>query len=848
MNRALRIAVRSLIILILAFGVVALLLSAAVMTPPVQRGIKAAIENLASKRLGNQVTIGAIHLNWIERFDFRDVVVVDREFGDSMAIHTLRIRCALLPLLKKRLELKRITIQGATVTGIRTKGTGVHFPFIYKHFSPPSKVKIWTVTIGTAVVNGLSARYDDSAAGMYYSLTGIRSHLLFRRLDSLTGTLTSGAGEAITPWYRGRVKNIDIKAELSRKKLVVSKGLITGDSSTITCQGTIPFSSKIGWKAHADVRTFLLPLLCVRKIKGLQAKGEVHAVASLSGLLDSPRISLQMTAGKVMFDSIPFETVAATAKYAPDGGFSGTLDCASPMGQAGIRANASIPLLSKKPRLDTWNAVVVADVPRISDLANRFGLKLALLKGTVHVEGSASGRGMTTLPGHAVLSVAIKNPAGPDVTGRIDCTTKLDNRQWAVDIAADSGNRLHAQGTIGVHDNALAGAFSLNIANGATISRLFLAYPVTGFLSGAGDLGGNVKQPVLRFNLRAHDLAWRGASINRLSAAAFYANKQLYINRASLRSNGELAAILPLFGIHNAGGRFHVAAEGYGPIGNPSVSAEIGMTDLHRDNLTAASFIASLAYRNDTLRWDNVRLGKNAAWIKSSGLAFLHGKRRFARVAIMAERQGYKSASCTASGVSVGDSIDASVNVGGMDPGLLSPWIKGKMPLHGMLALRAEVHGTTGNPTARVHLDFDQALGRAATIRYRAEADLKNGVLNASARAFSPEQPESLLVSLFAPLALSPPWTADHLIMDGARIDVEGADLPLDDLLAQFLPDVTTKGSISIHAQIDRRQESWEVQGGVSGSSDRVIDPHDRFVFMGCRPRHASAAPSSTRC
>ena len=122
------------------------------MTPPVQRGIKAAIENLASKRLGNQVTIGAIHLNWIERFDFRDVAVVDREFGDSMAIHTLRMRFALLPLLKKRLELKRITIQGATVTGIRTKGTGVHFPFIPKH---PPKVKIWTVTIGTAVVNGL---------------------------------------------------------------------------------------------------------------------------------------------------------------------------------------------------------------------------------------------------------------------------------------------------------------------------------------------------------------------------------------------------------------------------------------------------------------------------------------------------------------------------------------------------------------------------------------------------------------------------------------------------------------------------------------------------------------------
>ena len=454
---------------------------------------------------------------------------------------------------------------------------------------------------------------------------------------------------------------------------------------------------------------------------------------------------------------------------------------------------------------------------------------------------------MTALPGHAVLSVAIKNPAGPGVTGRIDCTTKLDNRQWVVDIAADSENRLHAHGAIGVHDDALSGTFSLNIGNGATISRLFLANPVTGFLSGAGDLGGNVKQPAVRFNLRVHDLAWRGASIDRLSVAAFYANKQLYINRASLRSNGELAAIFPLFGIHNAEGRFHVAAEGYGPIGNPSVSAEIGMTDLHSDNFTAASFIASLAYRNDTLRWDNVRLGKNAAWIKSSGLAFLHGKRRFARVSIMAERQGYKSASCTASGVFAGDSIDASVNVGGMDPGLLSPWIKEKVPLHGMLALRAEVHGTTRNPIARAHIDFDQTLGRASTIRYRAEAVLQNAELNASVRAYPFGRPESLLVSLSAPLALSPPWTAAHLIRDGARVSIEGADFPLGEFAEQFMPEVKAGEAFRCMPQLSKTRGHGRCGEASPEGSRRQSTRQRRSSSTVYQPKWESAATPFTR-
>jgi len=822
MNRATRIAVRSFIILLLALGVVTLILSAAVMTPPVQRSIKAAVENLISKKLGNQVTIGAIHLNWIERFDFRNVVVVDREFGDSMAIHTLRLHFALLPLLKKRLELKRITIQGATVTGIRTKGRTVHFPFIPKH--PPKGKSSWTYTIGTVVVSGLSARYDDSATGMYYSLTGIKSRLLFKRIDSLSGTLVAGAGEAITPWYCGRVKSVDIKGELSRKEIVVSKGIITGDSTTISCQGTIPFSSQIRWKAQADINTALSSLRCVQKIKGLQAQGAIRATASLSGFLHSPSIALQVTARKLTLDSIPFETISAKATYTPDDGLKGTLNLASPIGQAGIKANASIPLLFTKPNIDSWNISVTADFPRIADITNRFGLKHALFNGAAHVEAAVGGRGVSEPPNHAVLSIALKNPSDQGFTGQIDCNAGMNNRQWTVDIAADSGNRLHAQGAIDNRNNALSGAFSINITNPMSIARLFQAYPVTGLLACSGDLGGNVKQPTVTLDLHARGLTWRGASIDRLDAAVSYANNRLYINRAFLRSNGELAAVLPLFGMHDAGGHFHIVADGFGPVGNPSVSAEADMTELHIGGVNAASLIASLAYRNDTLYWNNVRLGKSAAWVKSSGFACLHGKRRFARVSIMAERHGYQSASCTASGISAGDSIDVSMNVAGMDAGLISPWIKGKMPLQGVLSLQAEVRGTVENPAAQARIDFEQALGRAVTIRYRAEADLKSGVVNAFAKACPFGRPESLLVFLSAPLALSPPWTASHLIRDGARITIEGAEFPLGDLATLFLPEVKARGSVSMHAVIVKDQGAWKVQGDMAGKVEEAID------------------------
>ncbi len=820
MNRVLRIAVESLIFLLMDLGALTLLLSAVVVTPPVQRSIKSALVNALSDRLGNEVSIGAVHLSWIRRLDLHDVVINDREFGDSMTIRTLNLRFALLPLLKKTVAIKHITIRDATITGIRTK-RGVHFPFLLKH---PPKVKLWTVTLGTAVVTGLSARYDDSVSGMYYSLSGIRSRLVFKKLNAFSGTLAADTGEAVTPWYSGRIRKIDIKADFTPKRLVVSRGILKGDSSTLNCEGTFPFSTKLSWNAHADINSRLSPVLALRKIKGLQMKGEVQVIASLAGLLGSPRLDLQATARKVTFDSIPFETIAVTGKYNPGDGLSAFIDGSSPMGKAGIKATASIAPLFNKPHLAAWNVAATADIPRISDFARRLGRKYSFISGAAHIEAAADGQGARDLPNHADLALAVKRSAAPGIPELIDCHARLNNRQWIVDITADSGNRIHAQAAIGYRTNALTGTFAINLTNPATISRSFLAYPVTGTISGTGSLGGTLTQPTVTFAMRARDCAWRSASIDRLDAEAHYGNKRLYINKASLQCAGDLATILPLAGVHNAGGHFHITAEGFGPVENPNITAEVGATDLHAGDFTASSLIASLSYRNDTLHWYNVRLGKNAAWIKTTGIAGLHGPRRFANASLIAERHGSESASGSISGVMRGDSIDASASISGMDPQLIAPWIKGKIPLHGLLSLQAAVHGTRTDPEAQAHLEFDQTLGRGTIIRYHALAALRNAELTASVSVFPFSRPESLLVSLTAPLALSPPWTAAHLIRDSARITVEGPDFPLGDLAARFLPEVKAGGSVSIHADMVKTPGGWDVQGEFAGKIPAAID------------------------
>ena len=328
----------------------------------------------------------------------------------------------------------------------------------------------------------------------------------------------------------------------------------------------------------------------------------------------------------------------------------------------------------------------------------------------------------------------------------------------------------------------------------------------------------------MTFGFRARDCEWRSASISRLDAEAHYGNRRLYINKASLQCTGDLATILPLAGVHNAGGHFHIAAEGFGPAENPNITAEVGATDLQAGEFTAASLIASLAYRNDTLHWSNVRLGKKTAWIKTTGIAGLRGPRRFANASISAERHGSPSASGSISGVTRGDSIDLSATISAMDPQLIAPWIKGKMPLRGSLSLQAEVHGTRTDPEGMAHLEFDQALGRGATIRYRAQAELHNAGVIASVSAFPFGRPESLLVSITAPLELAPPWTAAHLIRDGARITLEGPDFPIGDLAARFIPGVKAGGNVSMHAEIVKASGNWEVQGVFAGKVPSAID------------------------
>ena len=164
-------------------------------------------------------------------------------------------------------------------------------------------------------------------------------------------------------------------------------------------------------------------------------KGDLHAVASLAGLLGSPRLDVQATARKVTFDSIPFETITATAKYNPGDGLSTAIEGSSAMGKAGVRATASIAPLFYKPHLASWNAVAKADIPRLSRPSPaRLGRKYSFLSGAAHIEASSRRPGARELPNHGDLVLAVKQSAAPGFAELIDCHVRLNNRNWSADV------------------------------------------------------------------------------------------------------------------------------------------------------------------------------------------------------------------------------------------------------------------------------------------------------------------------------------------------------------------------------------------------------------------------------
>ena len=812
MSHAIQNSARIGIILIAALIVLLLALGIAVMTPPVQKYAKATVEKIVSERLMGRLSIGSLRTNLFSRIDLDDVELVDAKgFGDSLYVRHLGIIFSLAPLFHKKVMVRRVILDSAKATGVRTRQGSVRWPFL----PTPRKKKetAWTVAIDSAEINGLTGRYRDSLLSMNLALDKIGGRLHFFRLDSLSARLHSGSGWARTPWWRGGIRLFEVSGVVSPKFLVLGPTRIDGDSTRVAGQGVIAFNGSLPWDLKVEVSTFLSPVAVVGKLPWLGRTGRLGADAALAGPLKRPRLSLRATAYGVEVERIPFDTVGILADYDRSGSLGGTLHFVSNYGAADVTSDLRIPSLLTKPHFDSYAVSLTAQRLRMTALLHRFGLRGKLPEAVAGVTGGAKGKRFTVLPDSATATISIFDGQRPARRPVADVRVRLENKAWDLAASLGEGNRMLSQGTLGPR-GALAGGFDFVLGNPSVISRYFLEKPVTGSVSGAGRIGGTFKGPVLASSLQGRAVAWQGFTIDTMHADLDYEKGRFFYSNAGLSASGQLGTILPQLGVaRGIAGQFSLAAHGSGTLDDPQGTAQLAMKDLRSGSFSANELQADLEYRHDTLIWNNARIAKDTAVIFSAGLARIVPGRRFVAASLRAERKSHRSGEISVEGALVKDSLSGFVKTDDFDVGLVAPWAKAAIPVQGAVSLQADFGGTVQNPSATAKIDFRHRLNLTQTITYRTDASLHDSLLVAKVGVLGDQGAESLAVSAALPLSLRSPWTPAHLVRNGARLSLDGVDVPVGELLGSFVPALSAQGLLSVHASALKSGGVWGAGG-----------------------------------
>jgi hypothetical protein len=804
------------------------LLSALAMTPPAQRALKSLVEKAVSKNLYGRCSIGSWRTNFLTHIDFYDVRLVDAAgHGDSLYAAHIGVAYSLPPLLNKKVEIKRIIVEKTTAYGVRLRTGKVRWPF-WPEKKSSTKKSAWKVMIDSAQIGGISGRYHDTLLSMDIALDEIRGGIRFFRLDSLAADLKSTTGRATLPWWRGAVNRFEASGIVSPRSLVLRSFLLSGDSSRVNGKGLIGFKSAIPWNLNVDVYSHLSPVTVLKKIPLQGKNGTCSAAITLSGTLKEPKLTVRGMARNLTVAHIPLDTLGIRGYYDPKSPLSATFHAASSYGDADIKVGLLIPSLMHHPRFNGYTCNLDAKELHLTALAKSLGVRGKLPAGIAAISGTMKGNRFKELPDTATLAFAIVDSGSANQHPAIDARVRLGKKGWELETELGQENRLTSRGIFEAKGR-IDGVFDVDLRNPGAITRYFLSSPLTGRITGNGRVNGAVKRPSLSALVQGTSIGWQGLTVETMRAGLDYENGRFSYTDAGMIASGSLDTILPLFKVQGIGGRFTVTARGAGTIDKPNCAARVVVQDFRKGSFGAKEVQADIGCRTDTFTIDNLIVRKDSATISGGVNAIIGHDLKALAATLRVERPGIRSGTLFISGTMNRDTLDATAETAGFDVGLLTPWLPRPLPVHGSASLKLSLGGTRWNPAGEGMMEFRHKVNTSQVIVYKVNSSLHDSVLDATAELLDGHGRASLKAEANIPLSYRRPWRFGNLARNGARVTLDGSDVPFGGLLGTFSSTIETDGALSVHATVEKNNDDWNLLGNAGVYIDRIADSTRKY-------------------
>ncbi|MBD3167231.1 hypothetical protein GF324_11575 [bacterium] len=555
------------------------------------------IESQLETRAGNYqlvLDLGRFETNLISRVQLQDVAIRTIHNSDTLPLARFdgfEIRYRLLPLLRQEIVIDSVGLTNARVDLMRDSSGFLNLPRANagdttreRASSSPSP---WQLTLKSAGINALDARFEDQSAGMKAQIAGLK-------LDAHTRDgilqLHTGVDSLVydAPYADLTVHAFSLGGSYADSGFTVDSldsrvpgGSLRGSGALRLTQSRIEARVHLQAEAASIANAFrdgIPPAWRPRK-------GRIDLLVNVEGPFDDLDVHAESRLSDVRVERIHLPDTRLAATYSNQ---SVTLDSLRMHGIGGV--------IDASGRLDLIDPMLY----RVNLSGRR--LSLAGLFQTIGIENiGLDGRMKLTLQGSGPLTKPARMTAGASI--RLDDAT-LYGTQWstaAVQAGLDKGdvnlvatlgaNRLTANG----RDlfNTLQAEFQLHAPELQSVAELAGLSPTSGTLHAIGSISGPFNDLAIKVRTATDSLILVGVPIDTFYAFAGMRHGQVIIDSAKVGTqfvvDDNLTRRVEM--LEGLRGRFYF---------NANVSG--ALDSLRADALLAAGFLEYDTLSVDTLR------------------------------------------------------------------------------------------------------------------------------------------------------------------------------------------------------------------------------------------------------
>lgn len=819
----------------LRHGFLALLMLSAlvVIGPSVQEVVRIILERQLGAILQRDVSLGSIRTNLLTRtINIHDLRITSAAPpGDSLFVGHVRIVYSLRKLLDRVLQVDHILVEDIDLFAVRTATGELKVPVL-----PPqdgdgapqgardTTGANWKAQIDSATIEDLSVIYEDRALPGSIRLSQTGAAARFLRMDSVKVRLSSAEGNVRIPWYAGDIASMVAEGTVTPQWLELDQTRIVAAQSRIKARGTIPFSPEGTWDLSATADTEVEPLLIVREaLPQLEPQGRAVLEASFEGTLRNPLLAAEATLSNLRYADFPADTIDLAASYGPADTLSVEASIRSVLGSGSITSYTRIPQLLTSPSIVSYTIQADFDSLAVGQIVKAAGQQqLDIPRTSAALSLQARGKSLEQLPQTAMLDATINTVVpGTAETKKVDLAVALSKPDWSVTAALGPENTLSGSGII-TDEFDVEGSLSLQLARPAYISTFFLEEPVRGQLDASAELGGGFTDPRIVFTVDSDSLHWSGLTVGSLTAVGVYTTDTLYLSRSSLQAQANLQRLLPELGVEDVSGRAYVDAQAHGTLDNPVAQANLRLEDPGYGDFSVSRLTVAASYDSDSLTWERLHIVKSATTVLGSGTVGLEPQGQTVRAQFAVRSQGQRSGTIRLTGT-LGDTLTAMIRVDELESSSLVPWVPQLEDVDAALSLNADIEGLVEAPEGRLRFLVEHELTPDTAATYKGTVTVRDRRVRADAVALFGGALDSLLFTARAPLQWGPPWTIEHLIGEGAIVEVRGDSIPYGMVFDLAYPALDASGMMSLELRMRKVQTVWSLSGEMRATASTAV-------------------------